>query len=68
MYGYSPLVTIQRGFYHLLSRFIMINLKRPPRDEFIEIGKRMFIGKEGIDPTIALCIASQVYEKKKILL
>jgi len=46
----------------------MINLKRPPRDEFIEIGKRMFIGKEGIDPTIALCIASQVYEKKKILL
>ena len=49
----------------LLSRFIVVNLKRPARDEFIDIGKRMLIGKEGIDPTIALYIASQVYDKKK---
>ena len=49
----------------LLSRFIVINLKRPAREEFIEIGKRMLIEKEGIDPTIALYIASQVYDKKK---
>ena len=49
----------------LLSRFIVVNLKRPARDEFTQIGKRMLIGKEGIDPTIALYIASQVYDKKK---
>jgi hypothetical protein len=49
----------------LLSRFIVVNLKRHTRVEFIEIGKRMLIEKEGIDPTIALYIASQVYDKKK---
>ena len=49
----------------LLSRFIVVNLKRPTRDEFIDIGKRMLIGKEGIDPTTAFYMASQVYDKKK---
>ena len=56
---------IKRILPPLLSRFIVINLKRPARYEFIEIGKRMLIEKEGIDPTIALYIASQVYDKKK---
>jgi MoxR-like ATPase len=49
----------------LLSRFIVVNLKRPARDEFIEMGRRILFEKEGIDPTIALYIASQVYDKKK---
>ena len=49
----------------LLSRFIVVNLKRPTRYEFIDIGKRMLIGKEGIDPTTAFYMASQVYDKKK---
>ena len=56
---------IKRILPPLLSRFIVINLKRPARYEFIEIGKRMLIEKEGIDPTIALYIASQLYDKKK---
>jgi len=49
----------------LSSRFIVFTLKRPAREEFIEIGKMMLIEKEEIDPTIALYIASQVYDKKK---
>lgn len=49
----------------LLSRFIVLNVKKPARDEFIDIGKRILIEKEGIDPTIALYIASQVYDNRK---
>jgi len=49
----------------LLSRFIVLNVKKPTRKEFIEIGKRILVQKEGTDPTIALYIASQVYDNKK---
>jgi len=49
----------------LLSRFIVLNVKKPTKEEFIEVGRRILIQKEGVDPTIALYIASQVYDKKK---
>jgi MoxR-like ATPase len=49
----------------LLSRFIVLNLKKPARDEFIKIGKRILTEKEGIDPAIAVYIAMQVYDNKK---
>lgn len=49
----------------LLSRFVVINVQKYTKKEFVEIANKVLVNNENVDPDLAVMISSKVYDNFK---